>query len=63
MEDVRPKRVSQNFRLTPEAVTDIEYLAKRLGISKTAVVEIAVREMFEDRVGPSRRQAPDPSEQ
>jgi hypothetical protein len=36
-----------SFRLTPEAIRLIKEMAKRLGVSQAAVVELAVRKLAE----------------
>jgi predicted transcriptional regulator len=40
-----PDRQLATFRLTAEARTQMEALARHLGTSKTAVLEIAIRQM------------------
>lgn len=42
-------RTQTAFRLTPKARKLLERLAKKLGVSMAAVVEIAVREAAEKR--------------
>ena len=46
MKDEKPKATS--FRLSPRACELLEELSRALGISKTAVVEIAIRAMAKD---------------
>lgn len=43
----KQKKVACGFRLTPEAIDIVKELADRLGISQSAVVELALRRMNE----------------
>lgn len=40
-----------SFRLSPEAAKLLETLSERLGVSKTAVIEMAVRKLGRQEVG------------
>lgn len=44
---MRVKTSTTSFRFSDDAVIYIAALAKKLGISKTAVIEIAVRKLAE----------------
>ena len=44
---MKDKKIAASFRLTPEVLAMLEDVAGRLGIAKTAVVEIAIREYAE----------------
>ena len=46
-----PERFATSFRLTRAALDMIEKISASLGIGKTAVVELAVREMAQRREG------------
>lgn len=37
-----------SFRLTPEAIRLLARLAKRKGVTQTAIIELALRRMAED---------------
>ena len=41
-----------SFRLTPEAIRLIQELAKKLGVSQAAVLEMAVRKLAEQEKVP-----------
>jgi len=41
------KKKSTSLRLTPEAKRLLEELAKKLGISQAAIIEIAIRRLAE----------------
>ena len=42
-------KLSTSFRLSDDARALIELLTKRIGVSKTDIIEIAVRELAESR--------------
>ena len=46
-----PERFSTSFRLSRAAIETIEKISRSLGIGKTAVVEIAVRNMAKAQEG------------
>ena len=46
------RRVRRNFRLSEEADGALRELAQRLGVTDTAVVEMAVRFLAEEKLPP-----------
>jgi predicted DNA-binding protein len=51
--------MATSFRLPPQQMSRLEYLAKRLGISKAQVVKRALDKYYEDQMETSRRSALD----
>ena len=51
------KKVACGFRLSPEAIDIVRELADRLGVSQSAVVELALRKMNDTEKRKDKKQS------